>query len=129
MDNFALKDKFAAHLGAETLEVRPGYAKTKMKVQEHFLNGLHILHGGVIFSLADYTFALAANADASVGVAVNADIHFIKSAGMGDEIFAEIKEVSRSRRLGTYHGAVSNQHGAILAQFQAMAYFKATREK
>lgn len=120
-------DKFAAHLGAETLEIKPGYARTRLKMRGHFLNGLDLAHGGVIFSLADYTSALAASADACMGVTINADIHFIKSAGMGDEILAEVREISRSRRLGTYHGTVSNQDGAILAQFQSMVYFKTVK--
>ncbi|HOE69247.1 MAG: Acyl-coenzyme A thioesterase PaaI [Candidatus Omnitrophica bacterium ADurb.Bin292] len=120
-------DKFAAHLGAETLEVKPGYARARLKMRDHFLNGLDLAHGGVIFSLADYTSALAANADTCLGVTVNADIHFIKPAGAGDEILAEVREISRSRRLGTYHGTVSDQDGAILAQFQSMVYFKTVK--
>jgi hypothetical protein len=45
-----------------------------------------------------------------------------------EEIFAEVREVSRSRKLGTYQGAVTNQNGDILAQFQAMAYLKKIQE-
>jgi acyl-CoA thioesterase len=124
MENNVLKDKFAKHLGFQTLEVAKGYAKAKVTIQQDFLNGLDVAHGGVIFSLIDYTFALASNTKEQSGLAINANIHFIKTAVLKEEIFAEVKEVSRSRKLGSYQGVVTNQDGAILAQFQAMAYLK-----
>ena len=124
MESSALKDKFARHLQAEIVKVEPEYAKTKLKIREELLNGLGFAHGGAIFSLIDYAFALASNNAKENGLAINATINFIKSAGLGEEIFAEVKQVSRSRRLGTYQGFVTNQNGDILAQFQAMAYLK-----
>ena len=45
----------------------------------------------------------------------------------GNEAVAEVREISRSRKLGTYQGMVTNKDGAILAQFQAMAYLKEKR--
>lgn len=123
-ENLALKDQFAKLLNARVIEVKEGYARTALIVRREFLNGADLAHGGVIFSLADYAFALAANAGGGMGLGINADIHFIKSAQAGEEIFAEVKEVSRSRRLGTYHGSITNSKGEILAQFQSMAYFK-----
>ncbi|MBF0570314.1 MAG: hotdog fold thioesterase [Candidatus Omnitrophica bacterium] len=128
MENFALKDRFAKHLHAEIVEVVNGRAKAKLKIREDYLNGLDTAHGGVIFSLVDYTFALAANNQEETGFAINSSINFIKSAALGDEIFADVKEISRSRRLGMYQGFVSNQNGDILAQFQAMAYLKKKEE-
>jgi len=124
MDSNVLKDKFAKHLGAQIVEVSKGYAKTKLVIQQDFLNGLDVAHGGLIFSLADYAFALASNTKEESALAISANIYFVKSAVLKEEIFAEVREVSRSRKLGTYQGAVTTQNGEILAQFQAMAYLK-----
>ena len=128
MHSPALKDKFAKHLGAQIIECSRGYAKTRIVIQKDFLNGLDVAHGGVIFTLIDYAFALASNTQEESGLAINANIHFIKTAALNEEITAEIKEISRSRKLGTYQGVVTNQSGDILAQFQAMAYLKKTQE-
>jgi acyl-CoA thioesterase len=119
-----LNDKFARHLGMQIVEVSKGYAKTKLTIQQDFLNGLDFAHGGAIFSLADYAFALASNTKEESGLAINANINFIKPAVVKEEIFAQVREISRSRKLGTYQGMVTNKDGAILAQFQAMAYLK-----
>jgi len=126
-DNFAMKDQFAKHLGAKILEVQEGYAKVQLKIQKHFLNGVDTTHGGVLFSLADYAFALAANTSGEIGVAINASIQFIKPAFEGDEVIAETKMISRSKRLGTFSGTIVNQKKETLAHFSAMAYFKAPK--
>ena len=123
-ENFALKDKFAKHLNVEILDVKDGYAKIRLDVQPHFLNGAGIVHGGIIFSLSDYAFALAANAGEDSGLAINASIQFIKAAKLEDELFAEARLVSRSRRLGTYQISITDKDGVIFATSQSMAYFK-----
>ena len=124
MELSVLKDQFAQHLKIGIVEMRPGYAKVRLKVEEHFLNGLRFAHGGVIFSVADYAFALASNTQEENALGINTTMNFIKAAGLGDELIAEVSEVSRSRRLGTYQGTVTNQNGVILAQFQSMAYLQ-----
>jgi acyl-CoA thioesterase len=124
MDNVARQDQFAKHLKAEIIEVTPGYAKVKMAVQEYFLNGVKTVHGGVLFSLADFAFALASNTSGETGVAINVNIQFMKAAFLGDELVAEARLMSRSKRLGSFIGEVVNQDQKKIAQFQAMAFFK-----
>jgi len=123
-DNPALKDTFARHLGIETLSFKDGYAKVRLAVRPEFLNGAGLVHGGLIFTLADYAFALAANAGEAPGLGINAGIQFTRAGQPGDELFAEAELVSKSKKLGTYRIVVTNQEGAVLASVQAMAYFK-----
>ena len=123
-ENSALKDKFAQHLGIEVLSCSEGHAKVKLVVQPHFLNGAGLVHGGILFSLADYAFALASNAGEDSGLAVNSSINFIKACAAGDELFAEAGLVSRSRKLGTYQIDVTNRSGEEVARVQSLAYFK-----
>ncbi|MCK9431459.1 MAG: PaaI family thioesterase [Candidatus Omnitrophica bacterium] len=123
-ENPALDDKFAQHLKIEVLSCEEGHARAGLKVQPYFLNGAGFVHGGVIFTLADYVFALAANAGGNPGLAVNSSVNFIKTGLPADELTAEAVLVSRSRKLGTYQVEVRNQNGDILARMQTMAYFK-----
>ena len=124
MENPAYKDKLAKFLGAEIVEVKGSYAKVKLKVTENFLNGVDLAHGGAMFSLADFAFALAANSTGETGLAIQANINYIKAGKLGDDLFAEIREDSRSRRLGNYSGKIYNQHQETLAHFSAIAYYK-----
>ncbi|MBF0330494.1 MAG: hotdog fold thioesterase [Candidatus Omnitrophica bacterium] len=128
MELSVLKDRFAKHLQIEILERRPGYAKVGLKLREELLNGLRFAHGGVIFTVADYAFALASNTENETALGIHADIHFIKAAAMGDELIAEVSEVSRSRRLGVYRGTVTSAKGDILAQIQTMGYLQKMKD-
>ena len=119
-----LGDKFAEYLNIKTIFAKDGYAKVSLDVRPYFLNGESVVHGGVVFTLADFAFALASNSGKDTALAVNCDIQFIKAGKIGDELFAEAELISRSRRLGTYRIIVTNKTGDILASVQSMSYYK-----
>ena len=56
-------DRLAQWFGMEVLEVGPGRAKVRMAISEKLFNAADMVHGGALFSLADYAFALAGRAD------------------------------------------------------------------
>jgi len=124
---FFRRDQFAAHNGIELLEVSAGCAKVKMNVKEHHLNGLRTVHGGAIFTLADFAFAAACNSHGTVAVALNVSISFVKAAGPGGVLFATAREVSLSPKIGTYEIRVTNGNGDLIATFQGLAYRKKER--
>jgi len=126
MQQFAQKDTFAQHLGIELLEASEGHAKTQLKITEKHLNGLKMVHGGVIFALADFTFAVASNSRDRIAVAINANISYVKAAYEGIVLQAEAKETSLTPKLATYAVHVSNDEGETIAIFQGMAYRKNT---
>ncbi|MDD5669669.1 MAG: hotdog fold thioesterase [Candidatus Omnitrophica bacterium] len=128
-ENIAGQDHFARYLGMEIIETGNYSAGVRLKIRPEFLNGMKVVNGGVMFSLVDYAFALAANSGSEDGVAVNCNIQFIKPGFEGDVLEANVEEVSRSRKLGIYTGQVRNQKKEIIACFQATAYFKKPKEK
>ncbi|MCK9150400.1 PaaI family thioesterase [Methanobacterium alcaliphilum] len=123
---FFKKDKFAEYNNIQLIEVQRGYAKAKMPITENHLNGIGTVHGGAIFTLADLTFAAAANSHEYVSVAIHADISFM-TAAINGTLFAEAKEISRNPKLGTYTIEITDNKGKLIAIFQGMAYVK--REK
>lgn len=126
LKKFFKKDKFAEYVGIELLEVEKGKAKTRMEINENHLNGIGTVHGGVLFTLADFTFAVAANSYGNVTVAINANISFMKAAKSG-YLFAEAREISRNPKISTYTIDITDDEGELLAIFQGLAYTK--REK
>ncbi len=123
MQKIFQKDKFAQHIGIELLEAKSGSAKAKMEIKEKHLNGVGTVHGGAIFSLADLTFAMAANSYERVTVAINVNISYIKAAS-GGTLFAEAVEISRNPKLATYTINIYNQEEDLVAIFQGLAYIK-----
>ncbi len=123
---FFKRDKFAQYNGIELLEAADGHARSSMKVTQDHLNGLGIVHGGAIFTLADFTFAAASNSRGNIAVAINANISFMKSASSGT-LYAEAKEIAVNPKLGTYTIDVTNEAGELIAVFQGMVYRKKER--
>lgn len=117
------KDKFAQYVGIELLDVKDGWAKASLQIKTEHLNGLNLVHGGAIFTLADLAFAAAANSRGSVAVSINNTISYVKSP-QGDIIYAEAKEVSANHKLATYAVHVTDAQGDIVAVFQGTVYRK-----
>ena len=68
---FEKGDHYAKHSGIKLVAVSPGYAKVSMKIKSIHLNGLNTVHGGAIFTLADFAFAVAANTHDALVTSIN----------------------------------------------------------
>lgn len=111
-------DACSRALGLELLEVRAGYARLRMKVRDDFLNGHRICHGGLIFTLADSTFAFACNSHNVNAVAAGCSIEFLRPVTGGDVLTAEAAEQALSGRTGIYDIRVTNRAGETVAMFR-----------
>lgn len=120
---FSKNDLFAEHVGIELLDVSIGKAKAKLEITEKHLNSFKTVHGGAIFSLADFVFAVAANSYGTVAMAINVSISYLKAV-TGGTLFAEAEEVSLNPKLGTYSVYVTDERGELVATFQGMVYRK-----
>lgn len=123
---FFKKDRFAEWVGIELLEAGEGFARAKMEIREHHLNGLGMVHGAAIFSLADLVFAVASNSHGKAAVAVNADISFLKAATRGI-LYGEATEVARNPKLASYAVRITDERDELIAVFQSMVYIKKDR--
>ncbi|MCK9611931.1 MAG: PaaI family thioesterase [Bacteroidales bacterium] len=119
--DFLKKDKFAQLLGIELLEIGNGKAKSRMEIKEEHLNAVETVQGGVVFSLADYTLASAANTHGNIAVTVNSSINFVKTATK-EFLFAEAVETSKNTKLATYQVRVTNSQNELIAELHGMVY-------
>lgn len=120
---FKKNDRFARHSGIELLEVSEGKAKAVMKIEKHHLNAVESVHGGAIFTLADFVFAAASNSHNTVAVAINVSISYLKAANKG-RLFAEANETAINPKLASYTVNVTDEQGNLIAVFQGMVYRK-----
>lgn len=120
---FVEKDKFAAYVGMKIIQVDTGHAVTQMELNENHLNGVGIVQGGVIFTLADYAFAAASNSKGYSTLGINAGISYFK-APQGRVLTAEAREVSASNRLSTYNVDVFDENKNLVARFTGTGYSK-----
>ena len=120
---FFENDRFADLSKIEVVSISPGKATSTMKVEEMHLNGVGTVHGGALFTLADFTFALAANSHNRVTVAINANISYFKAVSSG-VLRAEARELSSGGRIASYTVDIYDEAHDMVAVFQGMAYRK-----
>jgi acyl-CoA thioesterase len=120
---FFKRDRFAAGAGIRIEEVRPGYARTRMKVRDAHLNGADVVQGGAVFTLADLAFAIACNSHGTLALAVDVTISFLRPTRTGS-LVAEAFEVARSRRLSRCEVKVVDEAGEPVALFHGTAFVK-----
>lgn len=115
-------DHASRNLGLRIEEVRPGFARLRMRVRPDMLNGHGTCHGGIVFALADSAFAVACNTYNAVTVAAAASIDFLAPARADEELTAEAREIWRSRRNGIYEISVANERGETIALFRGRSH-------
>ena len=116
------RDQAAQALGMSIVSVKPGYAKLKMAVRADMVNGHHICHGGMIFSLADTAFAYSCNSYNKNTVASACNIDFLAPGKEGEILEAEAIEQSQSGRTGVYDVTVRSSSGKTVALFRGKSY-------
>ena len=117
------RDKFAGYVGIKLLEDGPGRASAELELREEHLNGVDMAHGGVIFTLADFTFAVASNSGGFATVAINVNISYYKSP-RGKTLRARASEISARNRICGYNVDVFDEDESLIARFVGMGYRK-----
>jgi acyl-CoA thioesterase len=111
----------AAHEGTAKVwrhrieEVSLEHAVVSMTVLPEMVNGLGLVHGGIVCALADTALAYAACAHDELHVTSNAAINFLASAKLGEVLTATAKVVARVGRSAAVDVAVTDGTGQVIA--------------
>jgi len=116
------QDAFSQWLGIEIVDVSEGYCQLKMKVRKEMLNGFHIAHGGIAYSLADSALAFASNSNGKKSLSVETSISHTVSVKDGDVLTATTEELSLSDKIGIYLITITNKKNQKIAYFKGTVY-------
>lgn len=116
-------DRFAKSNAIKLISVGEGVAIAEMTVSEEHLNGVDIVQGGAIFTLADFAFAAASNSLGRIAVASHASISFFKGVSSG-KLKAIAKQISSGKTLGTYSVDILDEEGTKIAFYTGTAFSK-----
>lgn len=120
---FFEQDRYAMHTGIEIFDVGDGEARCGFSIGPGHKNAGNAVQGGAIFTLADFAFAVAANAQGKLTVSVNNTISFLKPA-KGKELVATAKRISASQRICFYEVTVTDELGTLVATMSVTGYIK-----
>jgi len=123
MEFFSKNDLFARHNNIELLKAGEGRALASMKIEPYHFNGAGTVHGGAIFTLADFAFAVASNSHGKLAMGINTSVNFVKAAVSGT-LYAEATEQSLNPKLASYSVMITDDDKETVAIFQGMVYRK-----
>lgn len=103
--------------GIRIEDVGAGRVRLSMTVSKDMLNGHGIVHGGMVFALADTAFAYVCNGRNEKTVAAQAGIVFLGSAGEGEILIADAEECASAGRSGVTRVSVRTGEGRPIAEF------------
>lgn len=112
------RDTASQGLGIRIEDIGPGTSRLSMVVRPDMLNGLHICHGGFMFTLADSAFAFACNSRNEATVAAGCSIEFLRAVQLGETLTAVAQERVLSGRTGIYDITVVDQSNQPVAVFR-----------
>ena len=108
------KDRFAADNNINIESMGEYHAVCSMVIEEKHRNADNHVMGGAIFTLADFTFAVAANSMGIGTISLDANISFTGRA-KGTKLIAEAKALKVGRRAGYYMVEVKDDIGNLVA--------------
>ncbi|MBR3326663.1 MAG: PaaI family thioesterase [Atopobiaceae bacterium] len=122
---FFREDRFATEAcGCRVLEARQGHAVCAFDVTPVHRNAQGNVMGGAIFTLADFTLAIACNIGEQPTVSVSNTIEFM-SATRGTQLIATCTASKSGRSLGFYTVDVADDLGTPVARMTATCFRRA----
>jgi acyl-CoA thioesterase len=116
-------EPFASFLGMKLTKLGPGTAEAELIPDDNMLNSHGTIHGGIIFSLADYAFAAASNSYGKTAVGVTTNVNFLSAGKRGEILTATAEEIKKNHKLAWYKIEVRNEN-ELIATMEAMVYRK-----
>ena len=110
-------DRFCVHNNIRLLRAENGCSEAELVVTPESMNAGGVVQGGAIFTLADFSFAGAANSDAQPGermVMMSASITVVRP-GTGARLRAETRTLSRGRRTGLFETRIFDDANRLVA--------------
>ncbi len=120
---FFERDRFAHYVGVDLIKVESDFAVARLEISEKHLNGLDVVQGGAIYTLADFAFAAATNSNGLATVGINSNITYFK-APQGKVITAEAKVISSGKKICGCDVNVFDEDGTLVARFTGTGFRK-----
>ncbi|MBE6640618.1 MAG: PaaI family thioesterase [Ruminococcaceae bacterium] len=112
---FFKADIFATDVGCVIEEVGKGVSVCSMPIEAKHKNARGAVMGGAIFTLADFAFAVAANAEGIPTVSVSANTMFMKAA-KGTRLIARAELIHNGRTTCAASVRIKDDLGTNIAE-------------
>ena len=113
--NYFHNDIFATNTtGIEILKAEENYAKCLLNIKNSHMNANNSVMGGVIFTLADFCFAVASNSEHKIVPTISTTINFL-SVSKGAKLFAETTCIKSGKSICVYTINITDEFNHLIA--------------
>ncbi|MDR0380731.1 MAG: PaaI family thioesterase [Oscillospiraceae bacterium] len=117
------RDIFATEHGITIDEVTQERTVCSVAVQPRHMNAMGRVQGGLIFTLADFAFAVATNYDLQDTVTLHSTIHFVSAPG-GGRLTATAVRRHGGRSVSLYDVDVTDEQNRLVARVSSTGFRK-----
>ncbi len=114
---------FARRLGCVIESITADGAVCSLEVGEEHLNSRGVVQGGMLFSLGDFTFAIASHRNGKVAVTLNASINYISAADC-KKLIATAKAINEGRSISVYNVTIYDENSTLIANLTITGFTK-----
>ena len=113
-----LKDDIESKTGFSFVKVEDGEAVSELDLQEFHFNPYGIPYGGVLFTMADDTAAIAFMSAGGNGVTVNAHVDYLRGSRDAQKLICTAKVRKAGRRIFYIDADIRNEKDDDLCRFK-----------
>ncbi len=108
------RDRFIVPFDVRIMELTDDYVTIIAPITDHLLNGNDVVQGGALFTLADFTFSVHANAIHCPSVTATGSISYVHPA-RGDYLKAVARIKGQTRRTFVYSVELFDDRDVLVA--------------
>ena len=124
IDITKIKDTgFMTYNGLYIVDAKENYVKIGVDITEKSLNPYGIVHGGLIYTLADSAMGIALATSGRTGVTLNCNIEYL-APGTGKKLFADTEIVKDGKTIVVIRVNVVNEENTLIATATGTYFIK-----
>ena len=108
------EDEYIQMLGLELIDLKPGYAKSRIKFSKKLCNPYNVIHGGCLYSIADITAGYAGCAYGHFVTTISGNMNYVRPAKNSEYIYCEAKVVRQGNKVCAYNVELFDDNNEIL---------------
>ncbi len=102
--------------------IKDNYVQMSLDITDETLNNCQIVHGGLLFSLADAAMSLAAKTNGKETVTISANINYLKAV-QGKKVKAVASLIKKGKATSYYKCQIFNDEDVLCATVTGIYYF------
>jgi acyl-CoA thioesterase len=115
VDITKIKDNgFMSYNGLYIVEAKENYVKIGVDITEKSLNPFGVVHGGLIYTLADSAMGIALATTGRSGVTLNSTIDYL-TPGKGKKLFADTEIVKDGKSIVVFRVNIKDENDTLVS--------------